>query len=421
MSEIYYQIIIALLFSGFFSGLEIAYISRNKLNFEIKAKKRGIIGRIFSLFNRNNSQFIATMLLGNNLALVFYGILMAQLLEPIIFDSLPIIIKNDFFVLLFQTIISTIIVLITAEFIPKSLFLLSPDLLLSYFAIPLAAIYVFLYPAVWFIVLISKFIIIYMMKLEYSDEKPVFSLTDLNDYVKRTISKESENKESEINTQYFNNALEFKTVKVRDCMIPRTEIVGLEVSESIQKLNKLFVDTGFSKIVIYKDSINNIIGYCHGLSLFNGPKKVEDMIKPIIHVTETILVSELLIQFISNHRSIAIVVDEYGGTSGIITLEDIIEEIFGEIIDEYDEYNLLEEIRESNTYDLSARHEINYLNEKYNLSLPNGDYDTLGGYILFLNKNLPKKYEKINTKKHSIKILTMHGNRIGNVRVSKKK
>ena len=198
MSEIYYQIVISLLFSGFFSGLEIAYVSRNKLNFEIKAKKGGLVGSIFSLFNRNNSQFIATMLLGNNLALVLYGILMAQLLEPIIFNLLPVIIKNDFFVLVSLTFISTIIVLITAEFIPKSLFLVSPNLMLSFFSIPLIIVYIVLYPAVWIIVLISKFFIINIMNLEYLEEKPVYSLTDLNDYVKRTISRKTDNNKSEI-------------------------------------------------------------------------------------------------------------------------------------------------------------------------------------------------------------------------------
>ena len=360
------------------------------------------------------------MLLGNNLALVLYGILMAQLLEPIIFNLLPVIIKNDFFVLVSLTFISTIIVLITAEFIPKSLFLVSPNLMLSFFSIPLIIVYIVLYPAVWIIVLISKFFIINIMNLEYLEEKPVYSLTDLNDYVKRTISRKTDNNKSEINTQYFNNALEFKTVKVRDCMIPRTELVALEASESINKLNKLFIDTGLSKIIIYENSINNVIGYCHGLSLFNKPKSIKDIIKPITHVTETILASELLIQLISNHRSIAIVVDEYGETSGIITLEDIIEEIFGEIIDEYDDYDLLEQVKKTNVYDFSARHEINYLNEKYNLSLPSGDYDTLGGFIFFLNNNLPKKFQKISTKTHLIKILSMHGNRIGNVRISKK-
>jgi len=417
--DIYYKILITLLFSGFFSGLEIAFISRNKLNFELKAKKGGVIGNIFSIFRENTSHFIATMLLGNNLALVLYGIFMAELLEPVIFDLLPEIIKNDFFVLLFLTIISTLIVLITAEFIPKSLFLVSPNLMLSYFAIPLFVIYVLLYPAVWVILSISKFFILNVMNLEYSEEKPVFSLTDLNDYVKRTISKDSKNSKTEINTDYFNNALEFKTVKVRDCMIPRTELVCLDASEPIDKLNKLFVDTGLSKIIIYDKSINNVIGYCHGLSLYSSPKKINDIIKPIIHVTEATLASELLIQFISNHMSIAIVVDEYGETSGIITLEDIIEEIFGEIIDEYDDYNLLEQTKREGVYDLSARHEVDYLNEKYNLSIPVGDYETLGGYILFLNKNLPKKFQEINSKKHQIKILSMYGNKIGNVRVLK--
>ncbi len=420
MLDIYYKILISLLFSGFFSGLEIAFVSRNKLNFELKAKKGGIIGNIFSIFKKNTSHFFATMLLGNNLALVLYGIFMAELLEPIIFNLLPEIIKNDILVLLFLIIISTLIVLITAEFIPKSLFLVSPNLMLSYFSVPLFIIYILLYPAVWVILSISKFFILNVLNLKYSEEKPVFSLTDLNDYVKRTLRSDSNNSKTEINTDYFSNALEFKTVKVRDCMIPRTELVCLDVSETIDNLNKLFVDSGLSKIIIYDKSINNVIGYCHGLSLYSSPKKIKEIIKPIIHITEATLASELLIQFISNHMSIAIVVDEYGETSGIITLEDIIEEIFGEIIDEYDDYNLLEQIKSDDIYDLSARHEIDYLNEKYNLSIPVGDYDTLGGYVLFLNKNLPKKFQKIQSKNHELKILSMYGNKIGNVRVVKK-
>ncbi len=420
MLDIYYKILISLLFSGFFSGLEIAFVSRNKLNFELKAKKGGIIGNIFSIFKKNTSHFFATMLLGNNLALVLYGIFMAELLEPIIFNLLPEIIKNDILVLLFLIIISTLIVLITAEFIPKSLFLVSPNLMLSYFSVPLFIIYILLYPAVWVILSISKFFILNVLNLKYSEEKPVFSLTDLNDYVKRTLRSDSNNSKTEINTDYFSNALEFKTVKVRDCMIPRTELVCLDVSETIDNLNKLFVDSGLSKIIIYDKSINNVIGYCHGLSLYSSPKKIKEIIKPIIHITEATLASELLIQFISNHMSIAIVVDEYGETSGIITLEDIIEEIFGEIIDEYDDYNLLEQIKSDNIYDLSARHEIDYLNERYNLSIPVGDYDTLGGYVLFLNKNLPKKFQKIQSKNHELKILSMYGNKIGNVRVVKK-
>ena len=310
--------------------------------------------------------------------------------------------------------------MITAEFIPKSLFLVSPNLMLSYFSVPLFIIYILLYPAVWVILSISKFFILNVLFLKYSEEKPVFSLTDLNDYVKRTLRSDSNNSKTEINTDYFSNALEFKTVKVRDCMIPRTELVCLDVSETIDNLNKLFVDSGLSKIIIYDKSINNVIGYCHGLSLYSSPKKIKEIIKPIIHITEATLASELLIQFISNHMSIAIVVDEYGETSGIITLEDIIEEIFGEIIDEYDDYNLLEQIKSDDIYDLSARHEIDYLNEKYNLSIPVGDYDTLGGYVLFLNKNLPKKFQKIQSKNHELKILSMYGNKIGNVRVVKK-
>ena len=402
-------IVVCLLFSAFFSGLEIAYISRNKLNFEIKSKSKSFFGKIFALFNRNNSEFIATMLIGNNLSLVMYGLIMAQLLEPMLS-----FINNDISILIIQTLVSTVIVLITAEYIPKSIFLINPDKLLITFSIPLLIIYFILYPVVKVVMFFSKWFIIKILNQDYSDEKVVFKLTDLNDYIKRVVVNDKEIQSKNV-TEFFNNALALKTVKVRDCMIPRTDIISIDEKDSILELKNIIDDSGFSKIIIYKSSIDHIIGYCHGLSLFNNPKTIKEIIRPITFINETNLASEVLFKFMSEQINIAVVIDEYGGTSGILTLEDIIEEIFGEIIDEFDDNVFLENKVNNNAYNFSARLEIEYLNSKYNFKIPVGEYDTLGGFILDFNKNLPKKGEIIKFDNYLIKILSMNDNRIDSV------
>ena len=402
-------IVVCLFFSAFFSGLEIAYISRNKLNFEIKSKSKSVFGKIFALFNRNNSEFIATLLIGNNLSLVMYGLVMAQLLEPMLS-----FINNDISILIIQTLVSTVIVLITAEYIPKSIFLLNPDKLLITFSIPLMIIYLILNPVVKVVMIFSKWFIIKILNQDYSDEKVVFKLTDLNDYIKRVVVNDKEIQSKNV-TEFFNNALALKTVKVRDCMIPRTEIISIDERDSILELKNIIDESGFSKIIIYKSSIDHIIGYCHGLSLFNNPKTIKEIIRPITFINETNLANEVLFKFMSKQINIAAVIDEYGGTSGILTLEDIIEEIFGEIIDEFDDDVLLENKVNNNAYNFSARLEIEYLNSKYNFKIPVGDYDTLGGFILDYNKNLPKKGEIIKFDNYLIKILSMNDNRIDSV------
>ena len=402
-------IVVCLFFSAFFSGLEIAYISRNKLNFEIKSKSKSVFGKIFALFNRNNSEFIATLLIGNNLSLVMYGLVMAQLLEPMLS-----FINNDISILIIQTLVSTVIVLITAEYIPKSIFLINPDKLLITFSIPLLIIYLILNPVVKVVMIFSKWFIIKILNQDYSDEKVVFKLTDLNDYIKRVVVNDKEIQSKNV-TEFFNNALALKTVKVRDCMIPRTEIISIDKRDSILELKNIIDKSGFSKIIIYKSSIDHIIGYCHGLSLFNNPKTIKEIIRPITFINETNLANEVLFKFMSKQINIAAVIDEYGGTSGILTLEDIIEEIFGEIIDEFDDDVLLENKVNNNAYNFSARLEIEYLNSKYNFKIPVGDYDTLGGFILDYNKNLPKKGEIIKFDNYSIKILSMNDNRIDSV------
>ncbi|MFL2990259.1 MAG: hemolysin family protein [Cytophagales bacterium] len=407
-------IIVCILFSGLFSGLEIAYISRDKLNFEIKSTPKSFFGRVFNILNTNSSEIIAALQIGINLSLVIYGIAMADFLEPILIYYLPEIIKNDFSVLIIQTFISTLIVLVTAEYIPKSIFMINPDRLISSFSILLVFIYFIFWPVVKVVIFSLKFIIEDILKQSYSDEKPVFKITDLNEYIKKVVVSDKEIQTKNV-SEFFNNALNLKAVKVRDFMIPRTEIIAVDEEDSISDLKETINKTGYTKIIIYKSSIDNVIGYCHGLSLFTNPKEINGILKPIHYVNETNLASDLLLKFISDQINIAVVIDEYGGTSGIITLEDIIEEIFGEIIDEFDELNLLEDKVDKNSFNFSARLEIDFLNDKYDLKIPEGDYDTLGGFILNFTKEIPKKNENIDYKNFTIKILSINNNRIDNV------
>tara|TARA_S200000501_G_scaffold379019_1_gene446468 strand:+ start:7021 stop:8289 length:1269 start_codon:yes stop_codon:yes gene_type:complete len=409
-----FLIITCILFSGLFSGLEIAYISRDKLNFEIKSSPKSFFGRIFNLLNKRSSEIIASLQIGINLSLVIYGIVMADFLEPFLFSYLPSIINNDLTILIIQTIISTIIVLVTAEYIPKSIFMINPDRLISTFSIPLIFIYIIFFPIVKVIIFIIRFLIEDILKQSYSDEKPVFKITDLNEYIKKVVVSDEENQTKNV-SEFFNNALNLKAVKVRDFMIPRTEIIAIDEEDSINDLKKIISKTGYTKVIVYKSSIDNVIGYCHGLSLFTNPNRINDILKPIHYVNETNLASDLLLKFISDQINIAVVIDEYGGTSGIITLEDIIEEIFGEIIDEFDELDLLEDKVDENSFNFSARLEIDYLNSRYDLNIPEGEYDTLGGLILNYTREIPKKNEKIEFDDFSIKILSINNNRVDNV------
>ena len=368
----YLGIIICLLLSAFFSGMEIAFISADKLHIEVMKKKGNISGKILSEFATRRAQFLATTLVGNNLTIVLYGVLMAQLLEPSISVFAPEGLYGELFVLITQSIISTLIVIVTAEFTPKSLFMINPDLLLRAFAIPMFFIYIAFYPVVFLIASLSKFIITHIFRLEYSEDKPVFGLTDLNNYVKKNLLNVETKEDPEIDAKIFNNAIEFKTVKVRDCMIPRTEITAIDVEDSIEDLKKEFIDSGHSKILIYKESIDDVIGYCHSLEMFKKPAEIKQILTPVQIVPESMLANELMVQFITSRKSLALVVDEYGGTSGIVTMEDIIEEIFGDIRDEHDDEYLVEEKIDDKNYLFSARLEVDYLNETHHLGLPEG-------------------------------------------------
>jgi len=409
-------IVISLLFSALFSGSEIAFISANKLHIELQGKKGVMSGRILTGFLEHPSRFIGTTLLGNTLSLVVYGIFMAKLLEPWIAGMLPPAISNEGWILVIQTLISTFIVLVTAEFIPKSLFMINPNVMLRVIALPMRFIYFLLYPFVMAIVGLSKLLITRLFGLDYEENKPVYGLTDLNNFIK-SFQKENPNPKVEVDTKILDNALEFKTVKIRECMMPRTELVAVDIEDSMEELKTAFVESGHSKILVYEDSIDNIIGYCHTLKLFKSPEHIKEILTPVIIVPETMQANELMIQFITEHKSLALVVDEFGGTSGIVTMEDLIEEIFGEIQDEHDEENLVEQKIGGNTYQLSARLEIDYLNEKYNWNLPEGDYETLGGMILAITEDLPMKNQVVTLPGFEIHIESVQNIRIDTIKL----
>lgn len=407
-------IFITLLFSAFFSGMEIAFISADKLHIELQENK-GPSEKILSKFIKNPSRFIGTTLVGNTLALVLYGIYMAQFLDPFIrsFDFLG---QSEALVLIIQTLISTLIVLLTAEFLPKSIFLIDPNYMLKVFAWPMNLIYSLMSLVVLLITSVSKWVLVKVFGLEYEEDRPAFGLTDLNHYVNKTREDDDE-AEIELDKKIFNNALEFKKIRVRECMIPRTEIVAVDINDKIEELSQAFSDSGHSKILVYKESIDNVIGFCHSLELFKKPKTIEDILTPIKIVPETLMANELMIQFIEDRKSLALVVDEYGGTSGIVSIEDIIEEIFGEIQDEHDEDDLIEQKLNEHTYLLSARHEIDYLNEKYEWELPTGDYETLGGLILNINEDLPELGDTLDIEPYTFTIQDMNDIRIESVKL----
>lgn len=410
-------VIITLVFSAFFSGMEIAYVSSNKLQIELQNKQGALTGRILSVFVQRPGQFIGTTLMGNTISMVLYGIFMAYLMEDPLREILPPTLNNEVIILVFQTLISTIIVLVTAEFLPKSLFMLNPNSMLNVFALPFWMIYVLIYPVVWAVVGLSRFFITKILRLEYSEDRPVFTVTDLNSFIQNHIHKGAEEGQVEIDTKIFDNAVEFKTVRVRECMVPRTDIVSVEVEDTIEELKEVFKESGHSKVIVYRESIDDVIGYCHQLELFKKPKSIEEILTPIIIAPESALANELLIQFIQERKSLALVVDEFGGTSGIVSMEDIIEEIFGEIEDEYDSDDLMEQKISDQEYLLSARHEIDYLNDKYGWELPIGEFETLSGLILSLTENLPKKGESVTFGAYTFTVVTKQDHRIETVRL----
>lgn len=416
----WYIVILSLAFSAFFSGMEIAFISSNKLRIELDKKKGLLSGKILGHFLKNPSKILGTLLLGNNIALVIYGIVMARILDPFVNDLLGPAYNSETLILVIKTILSTIIILITAEFIPKALFRLNPNNILKFFSIPINVIYWLLSPFINFTVGIAEYLIKKLLRTPMINEEYVFSPVDLDNYIKEFTPDKKDDTEVNQEIQMLQNALEFKSVKLRECMVPRTDITALEENESIEQLKKTFIESGHSKILIYQESIDNIIGFVHTSGIFANPTDIKSMVVPLPIFPETILADNVMNTFIKEHKSIAIVVDEFGGTSGIVTLEDIIEEILGEIEDEYDKEELDEQQINEHEYLLSARHEIDYLNEKYPLNLPvSEEYETLGGLIIQVHESIPANGEEIHYQSFLFMIEEAADSRINLVRLIK--
>jgi putative hemolysin len=406
-------IFLSLLASAFFSGLEIAFITSNKLRIELESKQGNLISRIVSYFNKFPTRFLGTMLLGNTVALVVFGIYMEEVLRPYI----GAYVHSRIGLLLIQTLISTLLILVTAEFLPKNVFRINPNLILNFFAIPLWLVYWIMYPVVFLIIGLSENILQKVFKVNMEKEKLAFGRIDLDNYVKEG-TKTNTNKQQGLDHEIkiFRNALEFANVKVRECMVPRTEIMALEVNEGIGKLKELFAQTRHSKILIYTGSIDNIIGYVHSHELFKRPETIRAILLPINILPESMPASEVLTLFIQQRKSVAVVVDEFGGTSGMLTMEDVMEEIFGEIEDEHDKEELTEKKINEQEYLFSGRLEIDYLNEKYKLGLPSfEDYETLSGLIMHYHQSIPQVNEEIQVEHFLFKISSVVKNRIEQV------
>lgn len=407
-------IVISLILSAFFSGMEIAFVASNKLHIELMKKRGELNARLLSPLLKSPSRFIATMLVGNNIALVVYGTEMAQVLEPFIRTVSSI----DSIILLLQTLISTALVLVTAEFIPKIVFGLNANKFMSLFAIPALLFYYGLYFIVSLVISLSNFILKHFLGISQPDTKPVFGRIDLQKYIEEQTAGLKIEDEQDPEIQIFQNALDFSKVKARECMIPRNEIVAIEILEPIVNLKEKFIETGFSKIVVYKDNIDQVIGFTHSYELFKQPKDIKSILLPIALIPETITANEVLNLFIKERKSVALVVDEYGGTSGLLTVEDVVEEIFGEIEDEHDSIILQETKIDENTFIFSGRFEIDFLNQKYQLNLPESeDYETLNGLILFKHQSIPLVDENITLEGFNFLILEVNKTRIEKVQL----
>ena len=407
-----------LIASAFFSGMEIAFVSANKLRIELEKKQNTFVSRLVTIFAKNPSLFISTMLVGNNIALVIYGISMTKYIEPIIRSY----ISSEIGVLLVNTVVSTFIILITAEFLPKVLFKLRPNTILNIFSVPVFFFYVLFYPITRFTIWLSRFFISNILNNDFRefDDSYVFGKVDLNNLIQEhSIDDKTEEKDNEI--RLFRNALDFSDVKLRECLIPRTEIVAVSLETSIEDLRTMFTESGFSRILVYEESIDNIIAYVHSSVLFKKPKKVSDCLSSLIVVPETMQAQKLLKLFTKKHKSIALVVDEFGGTSGVVTIEDIMEEIFGEIEDEHDNVLYVEKQISETEFHLSGRLEIDYVNEKFKLDLPESEeYETIAGWILYNYQDLPTENQEIKIGSYLIRISKIVDARIDLVYITRK-
>ncbi|MGN0282226.1 MAG: hemolysin family protein [Prevotella sp.] len=403
MTDTIIGLVVTMVFSAFFSGMEIAFVSGNRMLAEVERGKNGISQKAISYFYRHPNNFVSTMLVGNNIALVIYGILFAQIFDATLFSSF-----GDGERVTADTIASTIVVLFTGEFIPKLIFKSNPNTMLSLFAMPAMACYVVLYPISRFATLLSKCMLrIIGVRMQNVKDEMEFSKVDLDYLVQSSIDNARDEDDIEEEVKIFHNALDFSDTKVRDCMVPRTEIEGVEIDESDEEeLKNRFIETGFSKLVVYKDDIDHVVGYIHSSEMFRNPKQWRDNIRTLQFVPETMAAKKLMQTFLQQKKTLAIVVDEFGGTSGLVSLEDIVEEIFGDIEDEHDSNNYIAKKTDDGEYVLSARLEIEKVNEMFDLELPESDdYMTVGGLILHEYQSFPKLNEIVKIGHFEFKII----------------
>ena len=402
-------ILISIIFSAFFSGMEIAFVSANKLHIELEKKRKGFIPNILRKLTKNSSKFITTMLVGNNISLVLYSYFMGKLIvEYYGINSI-----------LIQTVISTILILVTAEFLPKAIFRVYANETLKILALPAYFFYVLLYIFSFVINGISDFFLKFIFRTDKDAQQTVFSKEELGNYITEQLEFGNDSEEeidSEI--QIFQNALEFQKVKAREIMVPRTEILAIEIHEKVSKLSESFINSGFSKILVYKTSLDDIIGHVNAFELFKKPKTIKSILLPVEIVPESMMINDVLNSLMKKRKSIAVVVDEYGGTSGMITVEDVVEELFGEIEDEHDVQELTDERITETEFKFSARLEIDYLNEEYNLNIPKEEaYETLGGFIIDHTENIPEKGEVLEILGYEITILGVSSSKIEEIRL----
>lgn len=415
-------VILALIASAFSSGMEIAFITSNKLKVELDKKQGVFASKIISYFTGHSKMLIATMLVGNNIALVVYGLYMGDAITAAISSS-PMLYSmfSDSAILITQTVISTIIVLVLAEFIPKAIFSINPNRWLNIFAVPLLIWYLVMFVFAWVITLISDGFIRIFSKRQIKPDVIEFGRIDLDHYLEQATGNIDHSKDIDHEIQIFQNALDFASVKARDCMVPRNEIVALEITDEVEALRQRFIETRLSKILIYKESIDHIIGYVHSFELFKKPAYIQQVLRPLLIVPEPMTANEILEKFIKQKKNMAVVVDEFGGTAGIITMEDIVEEIFGEIEDEHDKEENIEKQISDSEFEFSARIEIDYINEKYGLDLPADDqeYDTLSGLLLHLVGDIPEEGQKVEHQGIRFTSLKVSENKIDLVRIEK--
>lgn len=405
-------IFLAIILSAFFSGMEIAFVSSNRLRIELDRKQGHFGSGIINFFTRNPGQYIATMLIGNNIALVVYGLFFSKLLSPVLSPALG----SDLLVLIINTFISTAIILFVAEFLPKTVFIISSNFFLKLLSVPALFFYYLFYPISKFTLAFSNLflrLITGMKQGEKEQENMIFSKVDLDHLVNLSRQSSEESAPYHHNIRIFQNALDFSNVRIRECMVPRTEIKVVDLNSSVESLREKFIETGHSRILIYQNTIDNIIGYFELKDIFKNPPDIGSHIRKLAIVPETMAANKLLKLFVEEKRNLALVVDEFGGTSGLVTIEDVLEEIVGDIEDEHDVNELTEKVISDKEYVLSGRLEIDYLNEKYDLDLPEkDDYETLAGMVLFYHGSIPRCNEIIRIRNLVIKVIRVTATRL---------